>query len=246
MGMESKVVIETGIAALVLSAMFIEGKRIHVLRRWASPRGIISMGAGTSIAYVFIYLMPELASARRGFTETIRERLPYQGMVVYFVALIGFLLFYGLDNWCEWLENESRAHRRPEAAFRLHICGFAAYVVLMAYLLTHHFSREEVSLVLYTLAIAFHFLALDRTLRSEHGAAYQRSGHLILAGATAVGWLVGLMVDLPDDVLAMLVAFISGAIIMNSCVMELRTEKEGRFWWFVGGSLGYGLILLQL
>jgi hypothetical protein len=47
-------------------------------------------------------------------------------------------------------------------------------------------------------------------------------------------------------VLALLMAFIAGAIIMNSVIMELPSEKDGRFVPFMAGGLIYGLILLPL
>jgi hypothetical protein len=47
-------------------------------------------------------------------------------------------------------------------------------------------------------------------------------------------------------VLALLVAFVSGAVIMNSAIMELPSGKEGRFVPFMIGGLLYGLILLPL
>lgn len=33
---------------------------------------------------------------------------------------------------------------------------------------------------------------------------------------------------------------------MNSLILELPTEKDGRFWPFLSGGLLYGLILLPL
>ena len=67
-----------------------------------------------------------------------------------------------------------------------------------------------------------------------------------LAAASIAGWGVGLLVALPAYVLALLVAFISGAIIMNNTVMELPSERDGRFVPFMVGGLLYGLILLPL
>jgi hypothetical protein len=60
------------------------------------------------------------------------------------------------------------------------------------------------------------------------------------------GWCAGALVALPVYGLALLVAFLSGAIIMNSSVMELPNDKDGRFLPFVLGGLVYGLILLPL
>jgi hypothetical protein len=51
-------------------------------------------------------------------------------------------------------------------------------------------------------------------------------------------------VAVPPFVLALLLTFVSGAVIMSSAVMELPSEKDGRFWAFVMGGLAYALLLL--
>jgi hypothetical protein len=56
----------------------------------------------------------------------------------------------------------------------------------------------------------------------------------------------GLLFALPHHVLALLMAFVAGAIIINSAIMELPSEKDGRFVPFTTGGLIYGLILLPL
>jgi hypothetical protein len=43
--------------------------------------------------------MPELHGLRRSFAESVSVTLRYEGMAVYFVALVGFLTFYGLEHW---------------------------------------------------------------------------------------------------------------------------------------------------
>jgi len=63
---------------------------------------------------------------------------------------------------------------------------------------------------------------------------------------TLLGWGMGLLFALPGHILALLLAFISGAIIVNSLIMELPAEKDGRFLPFMAGGLLYGLILLPL
>jgi hypothetical protein len=245
MVMEAKAVIETSAAALLFAAAFLAGDRVRPFRALFDPRSIISFGAGMSTAYVFVYLMPELHGARRAFAESVSVPLRYEGMAIYFLALVGFLVFYGLDHLRARL-RESAEVGQAGLAFKLHIGGFAAYVWVMAYLLVHSLEQTSASTALYTVAITFHFLALDRTLRNEHGAAYQRIGRFVLAGMSVLGWGMGLLFALPNYVLALLVAFISGAIIMNSSIMELPTEKEGRFLWFITGGIVYGLILLPL
>ncbi len=60
------------------------------------------------------------------------------------------------------------------------------------------------------------------------------------------GWASAALLDLPASLIPLLLAFLSGAVIMNSLILELPTEKDGRFWPFITGGLLYGLILLPL
>jgi hypothetical protein len=94
--------------------------------------------------------------------------------------------------------------------------------------------------------MALHFLTVDHTLRREHGPLYQRCGRFLLAGACVPGWAAGLLVTLPTGILAPMMAFLSGAVIMNSTITELPAERDGRFLPFLLGGLLYSLLLLPL
>jgi hypothetical protein len=246
MSMDVKILVETGPAALLFAVTFLYGGRISLLG-WLvrDERSTISFGAGMSAAYVFVHLVPELHGVRLAFAEGASMHLPFEGMFTYFVALIGFLGFYALDHFRERLENDSPGEE-SKRAFRLHIAGFAAYACLMAYLLVHSLEESAVSTAAYAAAIAFHFLSIAHSLRGEHGSLFQNLGRFILAGAVLIGWLVGLILPIERAEVAILMAFVSGAIIMNSLIMELPTEKDGRFVPFMAGGIIYGLILLPL
>jgi hypothetical protein len=240
-------ILETSAAALLFAAMFLFGGRVHPLRAVVrEDRSLVSFGAGMAAAYVFVYAIPELQDARRIFATSVSVVLRYEGMAIYFVALVGFLAFYGLDHLRARLRSDTAVEGRAGPAFWLHVGGFAVYVWLMAYLLVDSLDETPVTTALYGLAIAVHFLTLDHALRAEHGAAYERIGRFLLAGMSVLGWGAGLLVAAPHFVLALLVAFISGAIIMNSTIMELPSEKDGRFLPFMTGGVVYGLILLPL
>jgi hypothetical protein len=241
--------IETGAAALVFAVVFLAGNRLHPLR-WLmrDRRSTVSFGAGMSAAYVFVHLMPELHGARTTFAESVSSPLPFEGMGTYFVALVGFLVYYALEHLRKHLRGtESNAEAgEAGATFRIHVGGFAAYVLLVAYVLARNPEGTAMSIALFVVAMACHFLGVDHSLREEHGAAYDRVGRFVLAGMAIVGWLLGQALVLPPHAIALLVAFISGAIIMNSAVMELPSDKDGRFMPFMIGGILYGLILLPL
>jgi hypothetical protein len=52
-----------------------------------------------------------------------------------------------------------------------------------------------------------------------------------------------MMTEVPRPSLITGLGLISGGVVMNSMVMELPREKEGRFWPFVVGALVYTLLL---
>ena len=237
----------TGAAALIFAATFLfGGRRIRPLSFiLKDSRGMLSFGAGMSVAYVFVHLMPELCDARRSFTESVSIPLLYQGMAVYLVAMIGFLLFYGLHDLRRRLGNAA-GESGEGPAFRLHLAGLAVYVWMMSYLLVRNLEEEPLSTVMYTIAIACHFMSLDYSLRIDHGAEYDRFGRPLLGAMCLLGWGVGQLVPMPRYVLSLLVAFVSGSIIMNNSIMELSAEREGRFLPFLAGGLIYGLILVPL
>jgi len=242
--------VETGIAALLFALTFLFGGRVHPLKAFMRDRcGLVSFSAGMSAAYVFVHLMPEMHGARGVFAESLSGHLPLKGMAIYFVALVGFLVFYGLEHLRAQLsEGEGEGAQAEESgrAYRLHVGGFAVYVGLVGYLLVRNLEETPVSTTLFAVAMVFHFLTIDHALREEHGAAYESRGRWLLAGMALLGWGAGALFALPVYVLALLVAFLSGAIIMNSAVMELPDSKDGRFLPFMLGGLIYGLILLPL
>jgi hypothetical protein len=239
-------ILVTGIAALLFASTFLEGGRARPLRALVGDeRSLISFGGGMAAAYVFVHVMPELHSARSSFAQSVSVPLRFEGMVIYFLALIGFLMFYGLDH-LRGLMRESDQAESTQKGFRLHIGGFAAYVWVMSYLLMHQPAGTLMSIVLYGVAITLHLMGVAHALHDEHGAKYERTGRFVLAGMAVAGWGVGMLVTLPEYVLSLLVAFVSGAIIMNSLIMELPSEKDGRFLPFMIGGVVYGLILLPL
>jgi len=243
--MQTRQIFITGAAALLFALVFLVGGHVRPLRPlFPDPRTGLSFGAGISVAYVFVHVMPELHDVRSAFVASASVPLRYEGMAIYFVALVGFLAFYGLDHLRALIQGAAEGEAGP--AFKIQIGGFAAYVGSMAYLLVNNIEDTPVSTLTYATAISFHFLALDHSLRAEHGAAYEGIGRFVLAGASMLCWGLGLIFRLPNPVIALMVAFISGAIVINSSIMELPSEKGGKFFAFAAGSIVYGLILMPL
>jgi hypothetical protein len=237
----------TGPAALLFAAIFLAGQHFHPLRRFIRDRrSVLSFTAGMSLAYVFVRMMPELNEARELLLESADSRwLPFEGVAIYFLALLGFLGSYGLDHVRE-------GHAPPagegggEAQSAMHLGGTAAYVAMMSYLLVRSAGGSVPATVGFALAFGGHFLALDHSLFDRFRDDYLRRGRWRLAASCLLGWLLGLLLVLPPLALALLLAFISGGVIMTNALMELSEGKDGRFAAFVSGALIYGLMLIPL
>jgi hypothetical protein len=239
----------TAPAALLFAAIFLVGQHFHPLRRFIRDRrSVLSFTAGMSLAYVFVRMMPELNEARELLLESADSRwLPYEGVAIYFLALLGFLGSYGLDHRREGHAapaGESGGEGDGQSA--MHLGGTAAYVAMMSYLLVRSAGESVPATVGFALAFGGHFLALDHSLFHRFRDDYLRRGRWRLAASCLVGWLLGLLLVLPPLALALLLAFISGGVIMTNALMELSEGKDGRFAAFVWGALIYGLMLIPL
>jgi hypothetical protein len=211
-----------------------------------APRRVLSAAAGVSVAYVFIRALSEMSEAQDVFTRvTLNRGLPFPERRVYMAALIGFLLFYGLENMVS-RSGELRGAQRESAArltYRLQLGGFAAYGGLVGYLMVH---QRSLPTLLYLIAMGLHFLAVERSFEREYGPSYDRSGRWLLATAILAGGSAGIFTSMSEELLATLLGLNSGGVIINSMVMELPTEKEGRFWPFCLGAVAYSLLLLLI
>ena len=126
--MQTELNLESCAAALLFCATFLLVGHLRPFRWLArDERSIVSFGAGVATAYVFVHVMPELNSARHAFAESSSLSLRYEGMSIFYVALIGFLMFYGLDHLRKCLHQSRRDRARGNGVQNKHR-GFAAYV----------------------------------------------------------------------------------------------------------------------
>lgn len=211
-------------------------------RRW------VSAAAGVSVAYVFVDVLPELAAHNRSIVEAAGEaELLFAEERIYVLALVSFVLLYGLEH----MVLSAREARRSlvekggsDTVYWLHLIGFSAYSAVIGYLLVERADSGLATLVVYTLAMAIHFLIVNHSLAEEHGAAYHRSGHWWLAASVVAGWAAGAMAPLSEIAFARLFAVLAGGVVITSLRAELPGEREGRFLPFCAGAVVFALLLL--
>ena len=241
------------IAALVLAAVHLLAPRLRGLTlvprsRWLSAAG------GISVSYVFVHLLPELAEGQvaidGGGGAEAAEGEPLLGFLeghVYLVALVGLAVFYGVEqhSLTSRRRNADRSgeDRTTDDAFWLSIASFTVYNAVIGYLLVRGELEELTQLALYTLALGVHFVINDFALSEHHGDAYRRRARWLVAAAVLAGWSAGIASDVSERVIALVIAFIAGGVILNVLKDELPGERLAQFWPFAAGALAYTALL---
>lgn len=215
-----------------------------VRRDGGSRPRIVSAGGGASLAYVVVYMLPEVNEAVVEATESTVGSAEFftRDVEVYVVVLAGFLTFYVVHVL---------ASRRTDAdtdssptVFWAHVASFAGYNALVGYLVFHQELPGLTAVVLYTVAMGLHFLVTDAGLRRHHGATYDRLGRWVLAGAIALGGLVGSVTEVEPGPLAVLFAFLAGSVVFNVTKEEVPDPESSRLSAFLFGGVGYTLVVL--
>lgn len=239
--------------AVILAVVHLFSGNIRLLDGVPRSQWLSAFG-GVSTAYVFVHLLPELAAGQDALDGPGEGSSPaavigFLEHHVYIVALIGLAVFYGIESR-SLASRRERLKRTGEdrtegPAFWLSIGSFAAYNVLVGYLLVREEFPALSGLALYTFALGVHFVVNDFGLRDHHKHAYDHVGRWVIAAGVLVGWALGAAAEIPGPAIALVTAFLSGGIVLNVLKEELPGERRARFLPFSIGALLY-TILLQL
>jgi zinc transporter ZupT len=236
--------IEAWLGAICLALIHLFASKLRFLdviprSRW------LSIAGGVAVGYALVHLLPELQkyhevlrdSASKSRFEFIAEHL------VWVLVLLGLVVFYGLEKVAARAKTDKG--ETSSSVFWLHITSFGVYNALLGYLLVRE-DRGLRSLVLFLIGIGLHFLVNDHGLRQHHKERYRRKGRWVLSGTILAGCLVGVLTEVHEAVMASVVAFLAGGILLNTFKEELPEERESRFWAFAMGAFGYAAILLAI
>jgi hypothetical protein len=237
------------IFAICLGAVHLLASRQRWLAAVPAQRRI-SFGAGVSIAYVFVEVLPSLRDSQEQLQTVGGFLLEGTRHHVYLLALAGLVAFFGL----ELLARRSCARNRAAGAgnatsadvFWVHMSAFAVYNGLLGYLLRDAEKHGLLTCLLLFVALALHFSMNDYALYLRHQAAYARIGRWVLALAVVVGYAIGLFFPVGEGVIAALWAVLAGGLILNSLKDELPERGEASFATFLVGLVGYAALLVWL
>lgn len=207
-----------------------------------------SVAGGVGISYAFLVLLTKIASAQRSLEASTRGGIyEYLEHHAYLAALCGLVLYYGFDVAVErvLVAPTRRPWKRAVTALVVvHACGSSGYFFLVGYLLGEIPRDEPVSLALFTLAMAIHFIAVDHALLEKYGGLFDRVLRLVFTIATVLGAVLASTTVIPSGTYALLISLFAGMLIMATVKEELPGNEDARFWPFLAGVVMYSTLLL--
>lgn len=212
--------------------------------RWASFAG------GVSLGYVFLEIFPELSHAQEELQHSEIFLVQYLEKHIYILALMGLIVFYGLDLLALRVRTRSQSIPKKEdnssVIFWIHISAFAILNVIFGYLLQDLSEHSLIACILSFMAVGLHFFIIDENLREHHQSLYDKQGRWVLTAAIILGAVIAQVAHLNEAVLSLIWSFLAGSIILNVLNRELPDEKETCFWSFVGGAILFAVLLLSV
>jgi len=216
----------------------------HSLSSWVSKqfpdkgKAFVSFAGGVSVSYVFLDMLPNLVEYNKPIGEYLMQNkwlTPFTEVSIYIVALIGFLIYYGFDLFAE---RYQAAKHDNKIVYLLHLVMFGIYNILITYTMSLRALTGITYTVLFTFAMALHFVLIDRKFSRIYPVQFSHFGRIFLSLALFSGWFISAIFD-PIHVLlvAFMTAFLAGSILLNVFREELPNSDLARFRWFVLGAV---------
>jgi len=231
------------IAVLVIATVHVSAGHLGLRQRGLRSR-LLSAAAGSSMAYVFVYVLPKLSRAQSVLLASdATGPWSYLEHHAYLVALVGFLIYYGIDLAAAGatVDTDRWLGGRAIAAQAL---GFAAYSALVGYLIAG--SGSWGALTTITVAMALHFFAADHGLHHKFAELFDRQVRWLLGAAVLAGWAIGRLWRVTPEAEALWFSFLAGCIIINAVWEELPQHGESHYGAFVGGAAAYAGVALAI
>lgn len=209
----------------------------HLLSPWAHrvsravDAQVASFTGGLAAAYVFLHLFSELDRAHA-----------FIGDRIYLLVLLGFIVFYGVEN------TISRAHESGEEISRrslvLRLGFISLYNVLLVFTIGEQMPDSPVLSGMFAITLGLHLMASDVGMMKRFGKHYENRALFLLACAPILGFLLSITLDPGQVAVDVLTASLAGFIIFNVFHEEISPTRETRMRWFLFGALGFAVLHL--
>lgn len=245
--MNSTTLIGLSLASVVFLSL------VHVLAdmlRWKRElpqKYWLSFADGISISYVFLGLLPKIIEGTAAFPETLGYAADVLKHSPFLPLLIGILAFYGMERLVEKPVTAIGAHAEQEPTglrVWIHLASYAFYKAIIGYLIVQ--MNNPISLVIFVLSMAVHFLVVDYRMMAIHKGVYQRIGRWALTVAILAGWIVGTTTVISPVLVTLLLSFLAGGIVLVVLEEEFSREHPSSFPAFATAVIVYAVVQISI
>ncbi|MFW2390363.1 MAG: hypothetical protein ACN4G0_18655 [Polyangiales bacterium] len=213
--------------ALVIGAMHVVSPRVFGLRK--RPERQAAFGGGLSVAYVFLHLIPSLDASH-----------DLAGPRIYFVALLGFVVFYGLDAF-----YRPPKHAHP-TRYHAYLWTFFLYDGLLVFTLGLELPPTPILTLVFAISLALDVLDTDLELQQDYGARFVKSGRWVLLAGVACGYALSLVRRPHPLVVDIITAALAGFMIFHTSKGVFPISKDSKFAAFLAGVLVFWFLHVLL
>ncbi len=215
------------LVALILGAAHIVAPRVKGLVKY--PERQQAFGGGLSVAYVFLHLIPSLDAS----DSVVGPR-------IYFVALLGFVAFYGLD-----VMFQPPKHAHP-TKYHAYLSVFFLYDALLVFTLGLNLPPTPILTLVFALSLALDVLNTDLEMQEDFGDRFFKWGRWVLLGAVVIGYGLGLFRRPHPAAIDLLTAALAGFMMFHTANEVFPVSRNNKFWAFLAGVLAFGLLHVLL
>lgn len=144
--------------AVILAVLHLAAPRIRGLP-FVPERFIGSFAGGLAVAYVFLHLLPEIAAGNEAVGEALSDVIdptPLMELGIFFVALVGFAFFYGLERLATKHGEDIRGGGGAPGVYWLHLGSFLVYNGLITYSMALRVRTGLLFALMFTVAMGLH------------------------------------------------------------------------------------------
>ena len=218
---------EVLLIALILGSAHVISPRIFGLRK--HPEIQQAFGGGLSVAYIFLHLIPSLDASN----ELV-------GPQIYFVALLGFVAFYGLDVL---FQPPRDAH---PTKYHAYLWVFFLYDGLLVFTLGLELPPTPILTLVFAVSLAVDVLNTDLELQEGFGGRFVKSGRWVLLAGVASGYALSLVRRPHPVVVDIVTAALAGFMMFHTSNGVFPVSKNKKFPAFLGGILTFWLLHVLL
>ncbi len=213
---------------LILGALHYFSENLELAAEPKRSR-IISFGAGISIAYLFLHLLPHTYEAAIHLEEW-----------VFLFLLLGFSLFHLSEKY---IYQHIRQEKRAKELKEIHSIIFFIYHFSVGIVIADKMDISILEGSLFVIPVALHIGVSTVSLSKIHGEIRESIFiKVILSLSTLLGVVFAILMHIPDTVNNILVSFIAG-VLLFIIVKEFLPEKEkGKPLFFLFGLLLFCVI----